>query len=386
MDNQNSSNRRNFLVKSAVASTGLIFGGALLSTSCNSSDKKSERIATTSTNKSDKEMKTHNRPTRKLGNLEVSAQGLGCMGMTYHRSFIPNKKDMIALLRKAPYLGMNFYDTAEAYGPLTNEVLVGEAVQPFRKEIILATKFGFKDGVPKAGLDSRPERIRQVVETSLKNLRTDYIDLLYQHRVDPNVPMEDVAGTVKDLIQEGKVLHFGMSEASVESIKKAHAVQPVTAVQSEYSLMTREREKDVIQLCEELGIGFVAYSPISRGLITGYINERTKYNPDNDNRQDLPRYQADNIITNWKLIDTLKAFGDQRGLTVAQVAIAWLMAQKPFIVPIPGTTKLAHLQENLWASNYQFDNQELTELTTELNKIEIVGDRYTGLMKSQTGK
>ncbi|MFV0607499.1 MAG: aldo/keto reductase [Niabella sp.] len=377
MKNTNRNNRRNFLKNSVLAGAGLTFGSPLLASGINSVTKENLTgyIKNPSTMKS-----------RKLGSLKVSAQGLGCMGMTYHRSFIPNKKEMIALLQKAPELGMNFYDTAEAYGPLTNEVLVGEAVKPFRKEIILATKFGFKNGVPKAGLDSRPERIRQVVETSLKNLKTDYIDVLYQHRVDPTVPIEEVAGTVKDLIKEGKVLYFGLSEASTETIRKAHAVQPVTAVQSEYSLMTREREHDVIPLCEELGIGFVAYSPISRGLITGYINERTKYIAANDNRQDLPRYQADNIIENWKLIDVLKNFGNQRGLTVAQVAIAWLMAQKPFIVPIPGTTKLAHLQENLWASNYEFNTEELIQLTSELNKVKIVGDRYSGYMKEQTGK
>lgn len=316
--------------------------------------------------------------------VQVSALGLGCMGMSYHRSFVPDKKFMIDLIRKAPDVGVTFFDTAEAYGPLLNEELVGEAIAPFRKEIILATKFGFKEGKPSLGLDSRPERIKQVVDHSLKSLRTDYIDLLYQHRVDPNVPMEDVAGTVKDLIKAGKVKYFGLSEANSESIRRAHAVQPVTALQSEYSLMTRRPEEDVIKVCEELGIGFVPYSPISRGMLSGYLNERTKYNANNDNRGSLPRYQKDAVIANWPLIETLKAFGDQRGLTVAQVALAWLLAQKPFIVPIPGTTKLAHLQENMGAINYQFEMDELQKLTAEINKIKIVGDRYTGLSAQQT--
>lgn len=321
-----------------------------------------------------------------VNSIEVSALGLGCMGMSYHRSFIPDKKAMINLIRKAPELGVNFFDTAEAYGPLTNEELVGEAVAPFRKEIIIATKFGFKEGKPALGLDSRPSRIRQVVEHSLKSMRTDYIDLLYQHRVDPNVPIEDVAGTVKDLIKEGKVKHFGLSEASSETIRKAHMVQPLTALQSEYSLMTRQPENDVIKVCEELGIGFVSYSPLSRGLITGYINERTKYIATNDNRGTLPRYQKDAIIANWALIDTLKEFGDHRGLTVAQVALGWLLAKKPFIVPIPGTTKLAHLQENMWAANYAFTMEELQQLSDAFLKIKIVGERYTGTQAQQTNR
>ena len=318
--------------------------------------------------------------------LKVSALGLGCMGMSYHRSFVPDKKAMFSMLHKAYDLGVTFFDTAEAYGPLVNEELVGEAVSSFRKEIVIATKFGFKNGRPSEGLDSRPERIRAVVEHSLKSLKTDYIDLLYQHRVDPAVPMEEVAGTVKDLIQEGKVKYFGLSEAGEANIRKAHAVQPVTALQSEYSLMTRQPEKDVINVCEELGIGFVPYSPLSRGMITGYLNERSKYNPNNDNRPSLPRYQPDNVIANWPLIDTLKAFGDQRGLTVAQVALAWLLAQKPFIVPIPGTTKLAHLQENMWAADFEFTAEELQSLTDQINKIKIVGERYTGVSAQQTAK
>lgn len=329
-------------------------------------------------------------PRRKLGSgqnsLEVSALGLGCMGMSYHRSFIPDKKAMIGLLRKATELGVNFFDTAEAYGPFVNEELVGEALAPVRDQVIIATKFGFKEGKTPLGLDSHPENIRKVVEQSLKRLRTDRIDLLYQHRVDPNVPIEDVAGTIKELIGAGKVKHFGMSEANAATIRKAHAIQPLTALESEFSLMTRQPEHDVIPLCEELGIGFVPYSPLSRAMLTGYLNERTKYNPNNDNRGSLPRYQPKNVIANWSMIEVLANFGNQRGLTAAQVALAWLLAYKPFIVPIPGTTKLAHLQENMGAANYAFTPDELKKLTNELSRIKIVGERYTGAQAQQTNK
>lgn len=319
--------------------------------------------------------------------MKVSTLGLGCMGMSYHRSFIPEKKHMIALIRKAVDMGVNFFDTAEAYGPYTNEVLVGEALQPVRKNIQICTKFGFNiQNGQLSGLNSKPEQIRRVVENSLKSLRTDYIDLLYQHRVDPKVPIEEVAGTVQQLINEGKVKHFGLSEAGAENIRKAHAVQAITALQSEYSLMTREPEKDVIPVCGELGIGFVSYSPLSRAFLSGYINENTKYIPKNDNRPTLPRYQPDAIKANWIMIDTLADFGNQRGLTPAQVALAWLLAQKPFIVPIPGTTKLAHLQENLWAADFEFTPEELMKLSEEVSKIKIVGDRYTGAQAEQTKK
>lgn len=367
--------RRGFLKAGATLGATLLAGSTFSTTHSSSMEKYNENSGS---------------KYRTLGtgkhSLKVSALGFGCMGMSYHRSFVPDRKAMIALLRKAPVLGINFFDTAEAYGPLINEELVGEAVAPFRKDILIATKFGFKEGKPSLGLDSRPERIRQVVEHSLKSLRTDYIDLLYQHRVDPNIPIEDVAGTVKDLIKEGKVKNFGLSEANGENIRKAHAVQPLTALQSEYSLMTRQPETDVIKVCEELGIGFVPYSPLSRGLLSGYINERTKYNADNDNRQSLPRYQRENLIANWPLIETIKEFGDHRGLTVAQVALAWLLSQKPFIVPIPGTTKQAHLQENLWAIDYTFTIEELQKLTADINKVKIVGERYTGISAEQTKK
>ncbi|RDC54553.1 aldo/keto reductase [Pedobacter chinensis] len=380
-------NRRDFLKKGAMLGTTLLASSALgaVATGCSDTAGKKGGEAVQKTK------------IRKLGtgdhSIEVSPLGLGCMGMSYHRSFIPDKKAMIALIRKAPDLGVNLFDTAEAYGPFTNQELVGEALEPFRKDVLIATKFGFKEGRPEIGLDSRPDSIRKAVENSLKSLRTDYIDLLYQHRIDPNVPIEDVAGTVKDLIAEGKVKHFGMSERDfsqtkdgIELIRKAHAIQPVTALQSEYSTMTRQPEKEVLQLCEELGIGFVPYSPLSRGLISGYINERTKYNPDNDNRPTLPRYQPDAIIKNWAIIDILKEFGDHRGLTVAQVALAWLLAKKPFIVPIPGTTKLAHLQENMWTADYGFAANELAKLTADLSGVEIVGERYTGQSAQQAEK
>ena len=307
------------------------------------------------------------------------------MGMSYHRSFIPDKKNMMALIRTAVDAGVNFFDTAEAYGPLTNEVLVGEALQPVRKQVLVCTKFGFRESKPALGLDSRPERIQAVVEHSLKSLRTDYIDLLYQHRVDPAVPVEDVAGTVKDLIQAGKVRHFGMSEASVQSLRKAHAVQPVTALQSEYSLMTRQPEQEVIPACAELGIGFVPFSPLGKGFLSGMLNENTRYNPDNDNRASLPRYQPEAMRANWELIRILGDFGNARGLTPAQVALAWLLAQRPWIVPIPGTTKYAHLHENMEAARYIFTSDELPTLTAALSKVNIVGDRYTGQTARQVG-
>ena len=368
-------NRREFLKASSLAGLGLISSTVFAGIK----EEKMDNKANTSINQ--------NAGKRLLGSgkhqLQVSAIGLGCMGMSYHRSFVPDRKVSINLIREANDLGVNFFDTAEAYGPYLNEELVGEALAPIRKNVILASKFGFIDGTPSKGLDSRPETIRKAVDESLKRLKTDYLDLLYQHRVDPNVPMEEVAGTVKELIQEGKVLNFGLSEASVDNIRKAHAIQPVTALQSEYSLFTRDPENTVIPVCEELGIGFVPYSPLSRGLITGYINERTKYNAQNDNRPALPRYLRNAILANWPLIELLKDFGDQRGLTVAQVALAWLSAQKPFIVPIPGTTKLAHLRENFDSSLYQFDAQELMELTANLDKIKIVGERAVGQQAQQ---
>lgn len=316
--------------------------------------------------------------------LEVSALGLGCMGMSYHRSFVPDRKSMIALLRKAAEMGVTLFDTAEVYGPFVNEELVGEALAPLRKDVLICSKFGFNiQNGQMAGLNSRPDHIRSVVEQSLKRLRTDHIDLLYQHRVDPQVPIEEVAGTVKDLIREGKVRNFGLSEANGENIRKAHAVQAVTALQSEYSLMWRKPEEDVLKVCEELGIGFVPYSPLCRGYLSGLINERTKFIAANDNRATLPRYTPEAIKANWVMIDVLTEFGNHRGFTAAQVALAFLLAQKPWIVPIPGTTKQAHLQENLWSANIEFTADELKELTEAVSKITVVGDRYTGQAAEQ---
>ena len=372
--------RRNFL------KAGALFSASTLATSMMSFAPSGSAPAIQNRKKDSKDK------TRTLGSGKHSIQvaygmGLGCMGMSYHRSFVPDKKVSIALIRKAYELGVNFFDTAEAYGPFKNEELVGEAIAPFRKNIILCSKFGFNiQNNQLAGLNSKPAHIREVVDQSLKRLKTDHIDLLYQHRVDPNVPMEDVAGTVKDLIKEGKVKYFGLSEAGVESIHKAHMVQPITAVQSEYSLMTRGPEQEVLKTCEELGIGFVPYSPLSRGFLSGMINERTKYNPANDNRPTLPRYQADAIKANWVMIDALYEFGNPRGLTPAQVALAWLRAQKPWIVPIPGTTKQAHLQENLSTADFEFTPEELRSFMEAISKIKIVGDRYTGVQAQQTNK
>ena len=310
--------------------------------------------------------------------IAVSALGLGCMGMSWNRSFVPDRKNSITVIRKAYDMGVNLFDTAEAYGPFSNEELVGEAISSFRKNIILCSKFGFdiQNGKMTGGFNSNPKHIREVVEQSLRRLKTDVIDLLYQHRVDPKVPMEDVAGTVKDLIREGKVKHFGLSEAGVESIRKAHAVQPLTAIQTELSLMSREPLMDIFPVCEELGIGFVPYSPLCRAYLTGYLNERTKFIPSNDNRPTLPRYTPEAIKANWSIIEFLTEFGNQRGLTAAQVSLAWLLQQKPWVVPIPGTTKLAHLQENLWSSDFEFTPDEMRIITGTISNINIVGDRY----------
>jgi aryl-alcohol dehydrogenase-like predicted oxidoreductase len=330
------SNRRDFL------KTGLLAGGALAATQALGKVPEPFKSKNETTNSNF----TGAIKQRYLGTgknrIEVSAVGLGCMGMTFNRSFIPEKKPMIA------------------------------------KKITLCSKFGFdiQNGKLTGALNSKPEHIRQVVEESLKRLNTDVIDLLYQHRVDPKVPMEDVAGNVKDLINEGKVKHFGLSEAGVESIRKAHAVQPLTALQTEFSLMTREPAAEVLPVCEELGIGFVPYSPLCRAYLTGYINERTKYVAGNDNRPTLPRYKPENIIANWAIIDVLVAFGNQNGYTAAQLALAWLQAQKPWIVPIPGTTKLAHLQENIGSTDIVLSEADLKELTDKITAIPISGDRY----------
>jgi aryl-alcohol dehydrogenase-like predicted oxidoreductase len=317
--------------------------------------------------------------TRKLGKLEVSTLGLGCMGMTHAYGQAPDKQAMIALLRTAVERGVTFFDTAEVYGPFNNEELVGEALAPLRSQVVIATKFGFApdpNGGPRwSGLDSRPEHIRAVTDASLKRLKTDSIDLLYQHRVDPNVPIEDVAGTVGELIKEGKVKHFGLSEAGAETIRRAHAVQPVTALQSEYSLWTREPEQEILPLLEELGIGFVPFSPLGRGFLTGKMDETTQFDS-NDFRMSLPRFTPEAMKANQALVDLLGQVAQQKGATPAQVALAWLLAQKPWIVPIPGTTKLHRLDENLGAAALQLTAEDLAGIDAAAAKITVQGARY----------
>jgi len=315
---------------------------------------------------------------RQLGDsgLEVSALGLGCMGLSFGYGPATDKNDAIKLLHAAVERGVTFFDTAEAYGPFDNEELLGEVLAPYRNQVVIATKFGFKEGKPHLGVDSSPENIRAVAEASLKRLRTDVIDLFYQHRVDPNVPMEDVAGTVKDLIQEGKVKHFGLSEAGADSIRKAHAVQPVTALQSEYSLWWREPEQDILPTLEELGIGFVPFSPLGKGFLTGAINENTTFDK-TDFRNTVPRFSEGNRKANQALVELLGKIAAERNATPAQIALGWLLAQKPWIVPIPGTTKLHRLEENLGASDIELSGEDLNQINGALSDIEIQGHRYS---------
>lgn len=326
---------------------------------------------------------------RKLGTLEVSALGLGCMGMSHGYGPAKDKTEMISLLRSAVEKGVTFFDTAEVYGPFTNEELVGEALAPVRDRVVIATKFGFKpdpaDPSKWNGLDSRPEHIKEVAEASLKRLRIETIDLLYQHRVDPNVPIEDVAGAVSDLIREGKVRHFGLSEAGVKTIRRAHAVQPVAAVQSEYSLWTRGPEAEVLPVLEELGIGFVPFSPLGRGFLTGKIDEDTTFSS-SDMRNRLPRFTQEARKANQALIDLVKAIGERKNATPAQVALAWLLAQKPWIVPIPGTTKLSRLEENIGAAEVELTQEDLRDIDNAASKITVLGERYPESMERMTGR
>ncbi|PZF74751.1 aldo/keto reductase [Taibaiella soli] len=319
------------------------------------------------------------------GGLEVSELGLGCMGLTFGYGPAANEADAIAVIHRAYELGITFFDTAEAYSQGGNEALLGKAVKSFRDKVVLATKFGFLNGDPKQGLDSRPERIRAVAEASLKHLQTDAIDLFYQHRVDPNVPVEDVAGTVKDLIQEGKVKHFGMSEAGVESIRKAHAVQPITALQSEYSLWWRETEKEIFPVLEELGIGFVPFSPLGRGFLTGAIDENTKFDP-TDFRNGLPRFSEENRKANQSMVDLVKSIATAKNTTPAQIALAWILAQKPWIAPIPGTTKIHRLEENAGAAKVELTQEDLQMINEASAKIEISGARYPQDQQARIGK
>lgn len=324
---------------------------------------------------------------RKLGNegLEVSAIGLGCMGMSFSYYPFPEKKDAITLIHQAIEQGVNFFDTAEVYGPYTNEALLGEALAAYREKVVIATKFGFniQDGKMN-GVNSRPENIRKAVEGSLKRLHIETIDLLYQHRVDPHVPIEDVAGTVKDLIKEGKAKYFGLSEAGAATIRKAHAVQPVSALQSEYSLWTRQHEKEIIPAIEELGIGLVAFSPLGKGFLTGKIDTNTKFEA-GDFRNILPRFTEEAREANQSLLDLISRFAERKNATPAQIALAWVLAQKTWIVPIPGTTKLHRLTENIGAVNIQFSKEELDEMETASAQIKILGERYPEALEKATG-
>ena len=327
---------------------------------------------------------------RKIGksNLEVSAIGLGCMGLSFAYGPAVDKQVGISLIRSAVERGVTFFDTAEVYGPFTNEELVGEALAPFRGKVVIATKFGYKidpDTGKQSGLDSRPEHIKEVAEASLKRLRVDVIDLFYQHRVDPDVPMEDVAGAVKDLIHQGKVKRFGLSEAGVQTIRRAHAVQPVTALQSEYSLFWREPEKDVMPTLEELGIGFVPYSPLGRGFLTGKIDENTKFDS-SDFRNIVPRFTPEARKANQALVDLLRKIAERKKETPAQIALAWLLAQKPWIVPVPGTTKLQRLEENIGAVNVELTPDDLREVDSAASKITIQGARYPENLARMVGR
>ncbi|WP_321346101.1 aldo/keto reductase [uncultured Draconibacterium sp.] len=324
---------------------------------------------------------------RKLGisGMEVSVLGLGCMGLSYGYGPAADKKEAINLIRAAYDKGVTFFDTAEAYGPQINEELLGDALKPFRNEVVIATKFGFKEGKPALGTDSRPETIRAVAETSLRLLKTDVIDLFYQHRVDPNVPIEDVAGTVKDLIQEGKVKYFGLSEAGAQTIRKANAVQPVTALQSEYSLWWREPEQEILPTLEELGIGFVPFSPLGKGFLTGKITESTVFDK-TDFRNTVPRFSEENRKANQTLVDVLGEIAKEKGATSAQIALAWLLAQKPWIVPIPGTTKMHRLDENLGAAEIILNAGDLQQIQEALSKIKVQGARYQEHMQKMVNR
>ncbi|NHE55956.1 aldo/keto reductase [Cyclobacterium plantarum] len=372
-NSEKNSNRRSFIKSSAL------LGAFALTVPAVSFSNSAENLNKKRINKI---------PMRTLGKgksaFKVSALGLGCMGANYHRGRVPNRQKMIELMQEAVEMGVTLFDTAEVYGPYINEELVGEALGKFKNKISVTTKFGFDIQNGKSvGQNCRPEQIRKVAEESMKRLKIDVIDLFYQHRFDPNVPIEDVAGTVKDLIQEGKVKHFGMCEVSADIIRKAHAVQPLTAIQSEYSLMWREPEREILPVCEELGIGFVPYSPVGRGYLTGMLNDQWEFYPQNDMRQDWPRFQPEAMKENYKLVQLLIDFGHQRGLTPAQVALGWLLNKKEWIVPIPGTTKFAHLHENMATTNLDISEQEWQDLENEVAKIEIVGDRYPAEQQKQ---
>jgi aryl-alcohol dehydrogenase-like predicted oxidoreductase len=319
------------------------------------------------------------------GGLEVSAIGLGCMGLSFSYGPATDKQEAVALIRAAFERGVTFFDTAEAYGPFVNEEVVGEALEPFRKQVAIATKFGFKEGSPAKGLDSRPERIREVADASLKRLKTDVIDLFYQHRVDPDVPIEDVAGAVKELIQQGKVKHFGMSEAGAQTVRRAHKVQPVAALQSEYSLWWREPEKEILPTLEELGIGFVPFSPLGKGFLTGAINKDTQFDK-SDFRNMVPRFSAENREANQAVVDLISEFAKEKKATPAQIALAWILAQKPWMAPIPGTTKPHRLEENLGAAGIKLTAEDLRQLDEATKKIDVRGARYPEHLQKMVGR
>jgi aryl-alcohol dehydrogenase-like predicted oxidoreductase len=350
--------RRDFLANTALLGAGLAVGPSLWAAS------------------SDQPKEINNMKTRKLGQLEVSELGAGCMSISANYGPPADRDQGIKVIRAAHEKGVTFFDSAEVYGPYTSEELVGEALVPIRDKVHIATKFGYDLEGGSGGLNSRPEHIKKVVEGSLKRLRTDRIDLYYQHRVDPKVPIEDVAGAIKDLIKEGKVLHFGLSEASAKTIRRAHAVQPVTAVQTEYSLMQRDPEKNgVLATCEELGIGFVPWGPVGQGYLTGKIDARTKFDPKMDMRSGFPRFSPESIAANMPIVDLLRRFAEKKSATPAQISLAWLLAQKPFIVPIPGTRNIDHLNENLGAINVQLTPADLREIDTAFSKIKVHGGR-----------
>jgi aryl-alcohol dehydrogenase-like predicted oxidoreductase len=384
MNCANASSRRSFLKTSAMVGAGASVPAAVASAAA---AQRTQALPLATSNSMDLPIITQRRtlgsgPSR----MDVSALGFGVMGMNYNRGPHPDRKAMIALLHQAVDRGVTLFDTAQVYGPLINEELAGEALQQFHNKVSVTTKFGHRivGGKYMHGeLDSRPENIRRVAEESLKRLRIEVIDLFYQHRADPAVPIEDVAGAVKDLIQQGKVKRFGLCEVGAQTIRRAHAVQPVTAVQSEYHLMWREPEKDVFPVLEELRIGFVPYSPLNRGFLGGAINEYTRFDSGNENRNTLPRFTPEAIRANLAVVEVLNSFGRTRGATSAQVALAWLMTKAPWIVPIPGTTKLAHLDENLRAANLKLTPDEVRELEAAVSKIRIVGDRYPASQQSQ---
>lgn len=380
-ESKNSFNRRDF-----IRAGGLIGAALVVNPVLNKVTAANQSVANSTSNKAS-DIIISQRRTLGTGafSMEVSALGLGVMGMTYHRGAHPDKKTCIRLLHEAVDRGVTLFDTAETYGPFNNEELAGEALAQYKDRIFVTTKFGFNHVDGKAqGLNNRPEYIKQVVEGSLRRMKTDCIELYYCHRYDPSVPIEDVAGTIKDLIQEGKVKRFGLSEVSAETLRRAHAVQPVTALQSEYSLMWMTPGNNIIPVCEELGIGFVPYSPVGRGFLGGSLNEYTRFDAANDNRAGLPRFTPEAIRENTRLIEVLREFGQTRGMTTAQVALAWLLAKRNWIVPIPGTTKLAHLEENLRSADMTLSEHEINLLENEVSKITIVGDRYARRSESAT--